>query len=85
MSYCDDCLGSPGVERAKVNCDDFLGNSPGGDRVKVKAAKNGKQLEDEDKRPDVWVCRAQDPEPAGKRRSWKPKPGYEFHGWGNHN
>ena len=61
---------------------DLLGSPGKCERIKVEKPKIGQKLESEDNRPDVWVCRQQDPSPTKSRRSWKPKKGSEFHGWG---
>lgn len=60
----------------KETCSDFLGSPGSTGRSKLPKTKIGKELSDEDKRPDAWVCQEQDPNftsPAAKRRSWKPK------------
>ena len=51
--------------------DDFLGSPSNGGRTKIKAAKIGKKLESEASRPEVWVCREQDPQPEClRKKSW---------------
>ena len=52
--------------------DGFLGCASPSGRTKIKRVSQTTPREDEDKRPNVWVCRDQDPEPnLSKRRSWK--------------
>ena len=51
--------------------DDFLGSPTSSGRTKIKAEKIGKRLDSEDSRPDVWVCREQDPQPEClRKKSW---------------
>lgn len=72
----------------KEACPEFLNCPVSAGRTKLPKKKVGLELSEEEKRPDVWVCRDQDPSPiANKRRSWKPirvinKPGYFNSAWG---